>query len=87
MTSGRRAGGETIATADPPEDRKGEYEGQATDKTIIGTLPLGKGRLVVLGGVLPQPTEDYPHWFGLNAYTVSVTGQQMLINALTWERP
>ena len=78
-------GGETIATADPPEDRKGEYEGQDDDKTIIGTLPFGKGRIVVLGGVLPQPTEDYPHWFGINAYTVSVTGQQMLINALTWE--
>lgn len=78
------AGGETIATADPPESRKGEYEGQETDKTIIGTLPFGDGRIVVLGGVLPQPTEEHPHWFGLNAYTVSVTGQQMLLNALTW---
>lgn len=78
-------GGETIATADPPEDRKGEYEGQETDKTIIGTVPFGDGRIVVLGGVLPQPTEKHPHWFGLNAYTASVTGQQMLINALTWE--
>lgn len=81
-----RLGGETIATADPPEDRKGEYEGRDNDKTIIGTLPFGDGRIVVLGGVLPQPTEEHPHWFGLNAYTVSVTGQQMLINALTWEK-
>ena len=78
-------GGTTIATADPPEDRKGEYEGQATDKTIIGTLRLGKGRVVVMGGVLPQPTEKYEHWFGLNAYTVSNTGQHLLMKALRWE--
>jgi hypothetical protein len=81
------AGGETIATADPPEDRKGEFEGQDTDKTIIGTLPLGDGRVVVLGGILPQPTEDHPHWYGLNAYTVSHTGQHLLLQALTWDQP
>ena len=80
------AGGETIATADPPEDRKGEYEGQATDKTIIGELPLGKGRLVIFGGVLPQPTEKHPHWYGLNSYTVSNTGQHLLLRGLTWDR-
>jgi hypothetical protein len=80
-------GGETIATADPPEDRKGEFEGQETDKTIIGTAPLGSGRVVVFGGVLPQPTQEYPHWFGLNAYTVSLTGQHLLLHGLTWERP
>jgi hypothetical protein len=79
------AGGETVATADPPEDRKGEFEGRETDKTIIGTAPLGAGRVVVLGGVLPQPTEEHPHWFGLNAYTVSLTGQHLLLQGLTWE--
>jgi hypothetical protein len=79
-------GGTTIATADPPKSRKGEYEGQATDKTIIGTLPLGKGRLVIFGGVLPQPTEKFEHWFGLNAYTVSNTGQHLLMKGLTWGR-
>ena len=80
-------GGETIATADPPADRKGEYEGQGTDQTIIGTLPLGEGRLVVFGGVLPQPTEQHPHWYGLNPYTVSHTGQHLLLQGLTWKRP
>jgi hypothetical protein len=86
-TAWESAGGETVATADPPEDRKGEFEGQATDKTIIGTMPLGRGRLVIFGGVLPQPTEDHPHWFGLNAYTVSLTGQHLLFKGLAWERP
>jgi len=80
-------GGTTIGTADPPDDRKQRYEGTATDKTIIGTLPLGKGRLVIFGGVLPQPTESYPHWFGLDAYTISIPGQQLLLHGLTWKRP
>ena len=58
-----------------------------TDKTIIGTLPLGKGRVVIFGGLLPQPTEAYPHWFGLDAYTISIPGQQLLLHGLTWKRP
>ena len=40
---------------------------------------LEKGRLVIFGGLLPQPTEDYPHWFGLDPYTLSVPGQQLLL--------
>jgi hypothetical protein len=81
------AGGTTIATADPPDDPKQRYEGTATDKAIIGTLPLGAGRVVVFGGLLPQPTEAYPHWFGLDAYTISIPGQQLLLHGLTWKRP
>jgi len=76
------AGGVTVGTADPPEDRKLGTEGKATDKTNIGTLEMGKGRIVIFGALLPQPTEKYPHWFGLDAYTLSVPGQQLLLNAL-----
>jgi len=79
-------GGATVATVDPPADRKYGGEGGATTKTEIGTLKLGKGRVVIFGGLLPQPTEDYTHWFGLNPYTISVPGQQMLIRALTYDR-
>ena len=74
-------GGTTVGTADPPGP-KGLAEGQDTDHTVIGELPFGKGRIVVFGALLPQPTEKYPHWFGLNGYTVSITGQQLLLNAL-----
>jgi hypothetical protein len=81
------AGGETVATADPPEDPKGLYEGTETDRTIIGTVRVGKGRLVIFGGLLPQPSEDHPHWYGLNAYTISIPGQQLLLRGLTWRRP
>jgi hypothetical protein len=75
-------GGVTVGTADPPADRKGSTEGQETTKTNIGILKMGKGNLVIFGALLPQPTENYPHWFGINPYTISVPGQQLLLNAL-----
>jgi len=86
------AGGETVGTADPPADRKSVEEGNTgqtygkrdanQDKTQIGILPVGKGRIYIFGALLPQPTEEYPHWFGLNAYAVSDAGQTMLLRAL-----
>ncbi len=79
-------GGTTIGTADPPADRHFGGEGTATDKTTIGTLKLGKGRVVLFGALLPRPTEQFEHWFGLNPYTISVPGQQMLMRALKFKR-
>ena len=79
-------GAQTVGTADPPADRKGAFEGTDTDKTVIGTMPLGRGRLVIYGGLLPQPTEQNSHWFGLNGYTISIPGQQLLLKGLRWNR-
>jgi hypothetical protein len=83
--SWERSRGVTVATADPPADRKFGGEGTKTDKTEIGLRPLGKGRVVLFGALLPQPTEAYPHWFGLDAYTVSVPAQQLFLRALAWD--
>jgi hypothetical protein len=80
-----QAGGETIGTVDPPE-RKGTVEGTAENLTNIGTMKLGKGRLVIFGALLPQPTENFSHWFGLNGYTISAAGQTMLLRAMSWKR-
>jgi NAD(P)-dependent dehydrogenase (short-subunit alcohol dehydrogenase family) len=54
----------------------------AQDKTEIGTLKVGKGRIVIFGALLPQPTELFAHWFGLNAYSVSAAAQTMLLRVL-----
>lgn len=81
-----QAGGVTVGTVDPPEDRKATTEGFNENLTNIGTLKLGKGRIVIFGALLPQPTENYPHWFGLNGYTISAAGQTMLLRALSWTR-
>ena len=89
------AGGQTIGTADPPKDRKSTYdtdEGMnfgvgkrfgAQDKTEIGILPAGKGRIIIFGALLPRPTEAFPHWFGLNAYAISDAAQKMFLRVLS----
>jgi hypothetical protein len=83
-TAWEKAGGKTIGTADAPEDPKFGGEPTSTTRTTIGTLPLGKGRIVLFGALLPQPSENFDHWFGLNAYTVSIPGQALLLRALKW---
>jgi hypothetical protein len=83
-TSWERLGGDVVGTADPPSDRKFAGEGTRTDKVTIGAAPLGKGRVVIFGALLPQPSEADEHWFGLDAYTVSIGGQRMLLHALRW---
>ncbi|HJR18389.1 MAG TPA: hypothetical protein VJ922_01615, partial [Actinomycetota bacterium] len=79
-------GGVTAATTDAPTDRKGSFEGTGTDETALGTLDVGKGRIVIFGAVLPTSSEDHPHWKGLAPYTVTNTGQHLLTRALTWQR-
>ncbi|MGH3117986.1 MAG: M14 family zinc carboxypeptidase, partial [Gaiellales bacterium] len=81
------AGGVTIGTVDPPQDRSGGAEGQNTNKTSIGTLKLGSGRLVIFGALLPQPSEDFDHWFGLNPYTITIAGQDLLFRAFGAKAP
>lgn len=76
------AGGVTVGTADPPQDRKVGTEGKDTTRTNVGVMEMGKGRIVIFGALLPMATEDFPHWFGLDAYTISIPGQQLLMNAL-----
>ncbi len=76
-------GGVTIGTVDPTPDRHGGAEGTAKDKTSIGFVKQGKGRIVIFGALLPQPSEDFEHWFGLNPYTITIAGQELLLHALT----
>ena len=76
------AGGTTIGTVDPPQDRHGGAEGTGTGKTSIGVLKQGRGRIVVFGALLPRPSERFEHWFGLNAYTITIAGQELLVRAL-----
>lgn len=49
---------------------------------MLGDMKVGDGRVVVIGGLLPQPTESYFHPYGLADYSVTSTGYQVLLNAL-----
>ncbi len=57
-------------------------DGQA----IYGSLPQGDGVVHYLGALLPEPTEDHFHPYGLQDYAVTYTGYTLLENMLAYER-
>jgi hypothetical protein len=56
-------------------------------QTIYGELPQGQGTIRFLGALLPQPTEEFFHPYGLQNYAVTYTGYTLLQNMLIWENP
>jgi hypothetical protein len=59
----------------------------SADQVTLGELALGKGVVRVVGALVPMPTEQYYHPFGLANYAVTYSGYQVLQNALQWQRP
>jgi Zinc carboxypeptidase len=53
------------------------------DQATLGELKLGSGSVRIIGALLPMPTEQYYHPFGLANYSLTYTGYQVLQNALT----
>jgi hypothetical protein len=73
------------------EAKGGTTVGTVEDSTVLGELPLGKGRLLAFGAILPQPVEslesvETPHPEGLADYAVTIAGGQVLHNALAYRR-
>ncbi|MDQ4078102.1 MAG: hypothetical protein M3220_17880 [Chloroflexota bacterium] len=52
------------------------------DQVTLGELKLGNGRVRIIGALLPMPSEQYYHPFGLSNYALTYTGYQVLNNAL-----
>lgn len=70
------------------EDAGGYTAGlHSSGYTIHGEMSLGAGRIGILGALLPDPTEEYYHPFGLQNYAVTYTGYTLLKNHLAWTRP
>jgi hypothetical protein len=70
------------------EAKGGTTQGtNGTGKTIYGEMPVGKGRVRFLGALLPDPTEDYYHPYGLQNYAVTYTGYTLLQNMLSHDNP
>lgn len=70
-TAWTKAGGRTVGITGP-------------GRVSLGELSLGAGRVRILGALLPMPTEDHYHPFGLASYSVTYSGYQLLLNALQW---
>jgi hypothetical protein len=67
-----KAGGKTVAT-------------NGTGRTAYGEIGLGKGKVRFLGALLPQPTEEFFHPYGLQSYAVTYTGYTLLQNMLAYD--
>jgi hypothetical protein len=74
QTEWERLGGRTAGTT-------------SADQVTLGELAAGKGVIRLVGALLPMPTEQYYHPFGLANYAVTYSGYQVLQNALRWQRP
>jgi hypothetical protein len=55
-------------------------------KVSFGEIQFFGGRIRILGGLLPMPTQKFDHPYGLADYALTYSGYQMLQNALTWSR-
>jgi hypothetical protein len=71
-SSFEEAGGEAIGELGP---------GQAN----VGQVSLGEGNVTMIGALLPNPTEEHYHPYGLDDYATTYTGNQLVRNALDWE--
>lgn len=65
----------------------GAVVGTSNDGVSLGELRLGAGRIVILGGALPYPTEENDHRYGLRNYAPTYTATFILENALKWDVP
>jgi hypothetical protein len=53
----------------------------------VGELPLGKGRIRIVGGALPRPTEAYDHRYGLRDYALTYSGLYIMENSIVHDAP
>ncbi len=63
------AGGKTVGTT-------------GSGRTSLGELPLGKGRIRILGALLPDPSGAFAHPFGVSDYAVTYWGYRVVANLL-----
>ncbi|HEV2756129.1 MAG TPA: hypothetical protein VG318_10205, partial [Actinomycetota bacterium] len=68
------AGGHVVATTG---------DGQVS----VGEIELGKGRIRIVGGALPRPTEEYDHRYGLRSYALTYSGLYLMENSIVHDVP
>ena len=56
-------------------------------QTSVGELPLGAGKVRILGGGLAMPTEENDHRYGLKDYALTYSGLYILENSIEHDAP
>jgi hypothetical protein len=84
------AQGRIIGLESPCPGTTGCLPGQpSTNNTrvVLGEIPVGSGRVRILGSFLPWPTTEFPHNYGLSSYGLTFNGYELAKNLFSWERP
>ncbi|HEX8053781.1 MAG TPA: M14 family zinc carboxypeptidase [Thermoleophilaceae bacterium] len=74
-----KAGGRSVAAS---ADAGARDAGPIFDQVTIGELKLGSGQIRIAGALLPQPSEEYDHEWGIEPYAVTYTGYTVARNLL-----
>lgn len=74
------AGGEIVGTV--PRDGHTAFGGEVT----LGRLPMGSGTISILGAMLPDPTEEFYHPYGLDSYATTYFGNLLFYNMIGAEQ-
>ncbi|MGH2672700.1 MAG: hypothetical protein ACRDHC_06960, partial [Actinomycetota bacterium] len=59
---------------------------ESSTGTSLGELPFGNGVIRIAGALLPDPTEQNYHPYGLSSYALTYTGYQLFENLIAWTR-
>jgi hypothetical protein len=76
------AGGHTVATTG---NNSGSEDPQ--NQTSIGELAHGEGKIRIVGGALPTPTEQQDHRYGLRNYALTYSGLFIMENSIEHDSP
>ncbi|MEX1163224.1 MAG: M14 family zinc carboxypeptidase [Nitriliruptor sp.] len=65
--------------------RPGPQGGAGFAGVSLGELPVEAGTIRIIGALLPEPTTENFHPYGLSSHALTYTGYQLFENATAWE--
>jgi hypothetical protein len=52
----------------------------------LGQVDVGRGKIRVMGSLLPDPSEEFYHPYGVDHYATTYSGNAIMMNLLGWEK-
>jgi hypothetical protein len=56
----------------------------ANNGASLGRVGVGSGQIQFIGALLPDPTEEFYHPYGLDHYATTYSGNQIMRNLIGW---